>query len=141
MVRDRRRAATEGTPPGAATSGERRAATNRPVEEMVRSAGFRRDLLARFAAGRLALPSLRERREDVLAIAEALTATPARPRRPSASRAADSSAGSRRTRADGARTTVGPVDFARAVLAWSHASHRRPRSQGARRASGAASRG
>ncbi|MCA9597701.1 MAG: sigma 54-interacting transcriptional regulator [Myxococcales bacterium] len=48
------------------------AATNRPLDEMVEQGAFRRDLLARFAAARLEIAPLRERPEDVFAIAAAL---------------------------------------------------------------------
>ena len=48
------------------------AATNRSLEEMVEAGTFRRDLLARLAAARVELPPLRERAEDVFAVAQAL---------------------------------------------------------------------
>jgi hypothetical protein len=48
------------------------AATNRSLEAMVEAGTFRRDLLARLAAARVELPPLRERAEDILAIAQAL---------------------------------------------------------------------
>lgn len=47
------------------------AATNRDLDEMVRTGAFRQDLLARFIA-RIELPSLRDRPEDLFAIVEAL---------------------------------------------------------------------
>jgi transcriptional regulator of acetoin/glycerol metabolism len=48
------------------------AATNRDLEELVQRGSFRRDLFARLALARVFLPPLRERREDILAIARAL---------------------------------------------------------------------
>jgi transcriptional regulator with AAA-type ATPase domain len=45
------------------------AATNRNVDEMVASEGFRGDLLYRLSGVRIVLPSLNERREDVPALA------------------------------------------------------------------------
>ncbi|MBI4956652.1 MAG: sigma 54-interacting transcriptional regulator [Myxococcales bacterium] len=48
------------------------AATNRALEDMVEAGTFRSDLYARLAQARLHLPPLRERREDVFAIAQAL---------------------------------------------------------------------
>lgn len=50
------------------------AATNRPLDEMVENGTFRRDLLARFMAARVELPSLRDRPEDLPAIAAGLLA-------------------------------------------------------------------
>lgn len=47
------------------------AATNRPLLEMVEKGDFRRDLLARFEQPVLRLPALRDRREDIFAIAQA----------------------------------------------------------------------
>jgi DNA-binding NtrC family response regulator len=47
------------------------AATNRPLDEMVDKGAFRQDLLARFDRPVLFLPPLRDRREDVFAIAQA----------------------------------------------------------------------
>lgn len=49
------------------------AATNRPLDQMVAEGTFRHDLLARFGE-RVRLPPLRERREDILAIAHHLAA-------------------------------------------------------------------
>jgi transcriptional regulator with PAS, ATPase and Fis domain len=49
-------------------------ATNRSLEEMVERGAFRRDLLARLEAGRIELPPLRERRENIVAIMGALAA-------------------------------------------------------------------
>ena len=48
------------------------AATNRALGEMVERGAFRRDLLARLAMVSIRIPPLRERREDVFAIAGAL---------------------------------------------------------------------
>ncbi|MFO0757066.1 MAG: sigma 54-interacting transcriptional regulator [Byssovorax sp.] len=48
------------------------AATNRSLEAMVEAGTFRRDLLARLAAARVDLPPLRERAEDLMAIAQAM---------------------------------------------------------------------
>jgi len=48
------------------------AATNRDLELAVDKGAFREDLLARFGAPRLHLPPLRDRREDIPAIARAL---------------------------------------------------------------------
>lgn len=48
------------------------AATNRHLEEMVERGTFRRDLLARLSMARLRLPTLRDRAEDVFAIAQAV---------------------------------------------------------------------
>jgi len=48
------------------------AATNRHLEEMVEAGTFRRDLLARLSMARLRLPPLRNRAEDVFAIARAV---------------------------------------------------------------------
>jgi transcriptional regulator with PAS, ATPase and Fis domain len=45
------------------------AATNRDVEEMVEQGKFRRDLFARFAKARIHVPSLRDRAEDLFALA------------------------------------------------------------------------
>jgi len=50
------------------------AATNRPLDEMVGKGTFRRDLLARFMAARVELPPLRDRPEDLPAIAAGLLA-------------------------------------------------------------------
>lgn len=50
------------------------AATNRDLEEMVERGEFRRDLFARLAMARIRLPALRERNQDIFAIAEALAA-------------------------------------------------------------------
>ncbi len=50
------------------------AATNRSLETMVAEGRFRRDLLARLAAAHVELPPLRERAEDVYAIACAIVA-------------------------------------------------------------------
>ena len=49
------------------------AATHRPLEEMVDKGTFRRDLLARLAMARIAMPPLRARSEDIFAVAEALS--------------------------------------------------------------------
>jgi DNA-binding NtrC family response regulator len=46
------------------------AATNRSLEDLAREERFRADLLARLASARVELPPLRERAEDVYAIAE-----------------------------------------------------------------------
>jgi transcriptional regulator with PAS, ATPase and Fis domain len=51
------------------------AATNRSLREMVEEGTFRRDLLTRLEQWVLRLPPLRERREDILQISEALLAT------------------------------------------------------------------
>jgi hypothetical protein len=48
------------------------AATNRELAALVERGAFRRDLFARLALARLSLPPLRDRREDVPAIARAL---------------------------------------------------------------------
>ncbi|HZO12681.1 MAG TPA: sigma 54-interacting transcriptional regulator [Polyangiaceae bacterium] len=48
------------------------AATNRDLDVLVSGGDFRRDLHARLAVNRVWLPSLSERREDILAIANAL---------------------------------------------------------------------
>ena len=48
------------------------AATNRPLEQMVEEGKFRQDLLARLNIARVELPPLRERPEDVWAIAQAI---------------------------------------------------------------------
>ncbi|MEZ4372881.1 MAG: sigma 54-interacting transcriptional regulator, partial [Polyangiaceae bacterium] len=50
------------------------AATNRVLPEMVDGGGFRRDLYARFAGCEVHLPGLRERPEDLYAIANAIMA-------------------------------------------------------------------
>ncbi len=50
------------------------AATNRPLEDMVAAGTFRADLLERLQKARIDLPPLRERPEDLFAIAEALFA-------------------------------------------------------------------
>jgi MoxR-like ATPase len=49
------------------------AATNRDLEEMVEAGRFRRDLFARLAMARLHVPALRERREDLFAVAVELS--------------------------------------------------------------------
>jgi MoxR-like ATPase len=49
------------------------AATNRNLEEMVERGAFRRDLLARLAMARIHIPALRERSEDLFAVACELT--------------------------------------------------------------------
>lgn len=46
------------------------AATNRNLDEMVRSGQFREDLLYRLAVGTIDMPSLRERPEDILSLAQ-----------------------------------------------------------------------
>ena len=48
------------------------AATNRPLEQMVADGSFRSDLYARLSMARIELPALRDRPEDVFAIARAL---------------------------------------------------------------------
>ena len=48
------------------------AATNRDLPEMVDAGTFRQDLCARLAMARIDLPPLRERREDIYAIAQAV---------------------------------------------------------------------
>src|SRR6185312_9661983 len=48
------------------------AATNRDLQVMVERGGFRRDLYARLAMARIHLPALRERREDLVAVAAEL---------------------------------------------------------------------
>jgi DNA-binding NtrC family response regulator len=48
------------------------AATNRDLEERVACGAFRRDLFARLAMARIHVPALRDRREDVFAVAAAL---------------------------------------------------------------------
>ena len=45
------------------------AATNRPLDDLVREDRFRADLLARLSSARLELPPLRERAEDIFAVA------------------------------------------------------------------------
>ncbi len=50
------------------------AATNRDLERMVAEGSFRRDLLARLAMAAVHVPALRERPEDVFAVAVALAA-------------------------------------------------------------------
>jgi len=50
------------------------AATNRALEGMVERETFRRDLLARLAISRVALPPLRDRAEDLFALAQATCA-------------------------------------------------------------------
>src|SRR5688572_4254178 len=50
------------------------AATNRSLEQAIESGAFRRDLHARLALWSIAVPSLRERRGDVLAWLERLHA-------------------------------------------------------------------
>jgi MoxR-like ATPase len=55
------------------------AATNRPLAAMVESGAFRRDLHARLAEWPIELPALRDRAEDVSAIAAALRARSHRP--------------------------------------------------------------
>jgi transcriptional regulator of acetoin/glycerol metabolism len=50
------------------------AATNRALETMEQEGRFRRDLLARFSGARIEVPPLRERVEDIFAIAQALFA-------------------------------------------------------------------
>jgi hypothetical protein len=49
------------------------AATHRNLEAMVERGEFRRDLFARLAMARIQIPALRERSEDLFAIADALT--------------------------------------------------------------------
>ena len=48
------------------------AATNRPLEQMVEQGDFRSDLYARLSQARIPLPPLRDRSEDIFAIAGAL---------------------------------------------------------------------
>jgi transcriptional regulator of acetoin/glycerol metabolism len=48
------------------------AATNRHLEEMVEQGTFRRDLLARLSMARVRLPPLKDRAEDIFAIARAV---------------------------------------------------------------------
>jgi transcriptional regulator of acetoin/glycerol metabolism len=48
------------------------AATNRQLEALVQAGGFRRDLLARMSMARVRLPPLRDRAEDLFAIAQSL---------------------------------------------------------------------
>jgi DNA-binding NtrC family response regulator len=55
------------------------AATNRLVDELVESGTFRGDLLHRLAGLRIALPPLRDRREDVPALAETFLRAPGIP--------------------------------------------------------------
>lgn len=47
-------------------------ATHRDLDAMVEAGSFRRDLLARFATAEVVLPPLRERREDLWALVQAL---------------------------------------------------------------------
>ncbi|MFO0551324.1 MAG: sigma 54-interacting transcriptional regulator [Polyangiaceae bacterium] len=60
------------------------AATNQPLDELVARGAFRRDLHARLAAAMVQLPPLRERREDVFAIAQALASAAGDPLDPAA---------------------------------------------------------
>jgi MoxR-like ATPase len=50
------------------------AATNRNLEEMVEAGTFRRDLFTRLAMARIRIPALRDRAEDVFAVAQKLLA-------------------------------------------------------------------
>jgi DNA-binding NtrC family response regulator len=50
------------------------AATHRPLEEMVRAGSFRHDLYHRLAVFPVHVPALRERREDIVPLAETLLA-------------------------------------------------------------------
>jgi MoxR-like ATPase len=59
------------------------AATNRPLVEMVESEKFRRDLHARLAEWPIELPPLRDRAEDIFAIAAAVRGRNGRPFDPS----------------------------------------------------------
>jgi len=49
------------------------AATNRPLDQEVAAGRFRSDLLARFRDARVELPALRDRREDIFPILQALS--------------------------------------------------------------------
>lgn len=51
---------------------DRFAATNRDLERLVDQGGFRRDLFARLAMARVRLPALRDRPEDLFAVASEL---------------------------------------------------------------------
>jgi MoxR-like ATPase len=60
------------------------AATNRDLEGMVESGAFRRDLFARLAMGRVHVPPLAARCEDVFAVAQALAGRAGAPLAPEA---------------------------------------------------------
>jgi len=55
------------------------AATNRDLAEAIRSKTFREDLYARLTAEIIPLPALRERREDILLLAQKFSAAPFHP--------------------------------------------------------------